>query len=280
MIRPIRHLLCLCLIVVAPPLLAWGQTGHRAIAAIAENTMQPETLKKARALLDGHDLAYVSTWADEIRSDPGRYGYSFNWHYTTWQDKDEHFHAADETRDTGFLLSQLERQLALLKDSKGEKSERAKALRFIVHLVGDLHQPLHVGGGNDMGGNTCHVTWFGKASNLHTVWDSGLIENNGLSYSELAAFSSQGRTATAMTAARHGDLRSWALESRNLRAEIYPPELVPSDKPGALSYCQESVASDAKPKLGYEYSYHYMPIVRDRLYDAGIRLALLLDDAL
>lgn len=281
MTRPIRVLLCISLCLGSPQLLAWGQTGHRAIGDIAEKNMRADAVKKARALLDGHDLAHASTWADEIRSDPKRYSHTFNWHYTTWQDEDERFHAADETKDTGFLLTQVENQLAILKNTRAPKAERAEALRFVVHLVGDAHQPLHVGGGNDRGGNTCRVTWFGKASNLHTVWDSEMIESNGLSYTELAAFASQGRTVADIAAAKRGDLRSWSLESRKLRAEIYPPEVIaPASPVTYLTYCREPVAAEAMPKLGYEYGYRFLPVVHDRIYLAGIRLARLLDEAL
>lgn len=281
MTRATRILFCISLCLAPQQLLAWGQTGHRAIGEIAEANMRPDAVKKARALLDGHDLAYASTWADEIRSDPKRYSHTFNWHYTTWQDEDERFHSADETKNTGFLLTQVEKQLAILKNSKAPKAERAEALRFVVHLVGDAHQPLHVGGGNDRGGNTCRVTWFGKATNLHSVWDGDIIEGNGLSYTELAAFVSQGRTAAEIAAAKRGDMRSWAQESRKLRSEIYPPEVqAPSTPVTYLTYCREPVAAEAMPKLGYEYSYRFLPVVQDRIYVAGIRLARLLNEAL
>lgn len=281
MMRPFRVLWCLSLLLSAQQVSAWGQTGHRAIGEIAEAHMRPETVKKARALLDGHDLAYASTWADEIRSDPKRYGHTFNWHYTTWQDEDERFHSADETKDTGFLLTQVDKQLAILKNTRAPKTERAEALRFVVHLVGDAHQPLHVGGGNDRGGNTCRVTWFGKATNLHSVWDGEIIASNGLSYTELAGFASQGRTAADIAAAKRGDLRSWSQESKKLRADLYPPEAVAPNAPVTyLTYCREPVAAEAMPKLGYEYGYRFLPVVYDRLYLAGVRLARLLDETL
>lgn len=277
----IRVLFCFSLCLGMQDVLAWGQTGHRAIGEIAERNMRPDTLKKAHALLNGHNLAYASTWADEIRSDPKRYSHTFNWHYTTWQNDDERFHSGAESKDTGFLLTQLERQLTVLKNSHATKSERAEALRYVVHLLGDVHQPLHVGGGNDRGGNSCRVTWFGTASNLHAVWDSEMINSNGLSYTELADFASQGRTAAERHAARHGNLRDWSLESKKLRGEIYPPEVQSPNAPVTyLSYCHDPVETEAMPKLGYEYSYRFLPAVYDRIYLAGVRLARLLDEAL
>ena len=104
---PVR-LLCLAMALSPSTLLAWGQTGHRSIAEIAERNMRPDSVRKAHALLDGHDLAFASTWADEIRSDPKNYKHSFDWHYTTWPEADADFHAGLENRDTGQLLSQIE----------------------------------------------------------------------------------------------------------------------------------------------------------------------------
>lgn len=265
----------------SPQLLAWGQTGHRSIGLIAERHMSPEAVRKAEALLDGQSLAQAASWADEIRSEPKTYGYSFPWHYTTWEDQDEAFHAGHETKDSGFLLSQIERQLAVVKDQRAGKAERAQALKFVVHLVGDLHQPLHVGGGGDQGGNFCKVTWHGRASNLHRVWDSDMIEQTDLSYTELAAFASEGRSRAQTANWQTGGARIWAAESRKLRGEIYPAEVVAPTAPvSRLTYCQREVAPEAMPKLGYEYSYRFLPVVYDRIYQGGVRLAQLLEQAL
>ncbi len=265
----------------SPQLLAWGQTGHRAVALVAERHLSPEAVRKAEALLDGQSLAQVSTWADEIRSEPKAYGYSFPWHYTTWNDEDEAFHAGHETKDSGFLLSQVERQFAILKDAKASKAEKAQALKFAVHLIGDLHQPMHVGGGGDQGGNFCKVTWHGKATNLHAVWDGDIIGQTELSYTELADFASAGRSASQTAAWQTGTPRDWAAESRTLRAKVYPPEAVTPTAPvSRLTYCERNVAPEAMPKLGYEYSYRFLPVVYDRIYLGGVRLARLLEEAL
>ena len=265
----------------SPQLLAWGQTGHRAVALIAERHLSAEAVRKAEALLDGHSLSEVSTWADEIRSEPKTYGYSFAWHYTTWNDGDEAFHAGHESKDSGFLLSQVERQLAILKDAKASKADKAQALKFTVHLIGDLHQPMHVGGGGDQGGNFCKVTWHGKPSNLHAVWDSEIIGQTELSFTELADFASAGRSPAQTAAWQAGTPRDWAAESRKLRAEAYPPEVVAPTAPvSLLTYCQRNVAPEAMPKLGYEYSYRFLPAVHERIYLGGVRLARLLEQAL
>jgi hypothetical protein len=270
-------LLCL----LAPELMAWGQTGHRSIAEIAERNMRPEAVRKAHALLDGHDLAFASTWADEIRSDPKNFNHTFGWHYTTWLEEDAEFGAADETKSTGLLLSQIDAQIAILKNPAASKDQKSQALKFLIHLVGDVHQPLHVGGAGDKGGNACRVTWHGRNSNLHTVWDSDMIDKSQLSYTELADFASQGRSMQETKIWRSGTPQSWAEESKKIRKGIYPPEVVmPKTPVSYLTYCGPDVAPEAMPALGYEYSYRFLPVVYERIYQGGIRLAMLLDKTL
>ena len=277
----IRMMLVFALACCAPPLLAWGQTGHRSIAEIAERHMRQDSVRKAHALLDGHDLAFASTWGDEIRSEPANYGHTFNWHYTTWPDADADFSAAEEDKDSGLLLSQIDAQLAVLKNPAAGKAERSQALKFVIHLVGDVHQPLHVGNAGDKGGNACRVTWHGRKSNLHTVWDSEMIEHTQLSYTELADFASQSRTPQQIKVWRSGDAETWAAESKALRSRIYPAEVqIPTSPLSYLTYCGPSVAPEAMPALGYEYSQRFLPEVYERIYQGGIRLAMLLDAAL
>ncbi len=261
--------------------LAWGSTGHRVVGLVAERHMDPAALKKAHAILDNHDLAFVSTWPDEIRSDPKNFAHTFNWHFTTWQDDDDGFHAGLESKSTGFLLSQIEKQIAVLKNPTASQSEKAFALKFTIHLIGDVHQPLHVGTSGDRGGNACRVTWHGKPSNLHTVWDSDMIEKTNLSFTELADFASQNRTQKQIRQWQSGTAKQWSEESKILRRRIYPAEVVaPSAPVTYLTYCQDKVEPEAMPKLGYEYSFEFDPVVRERLYQAGVRLAKVLNDTL
>ena len=170
----------LALIHTSQNTLAWGSTGHQSIALIAEQHMTPIALKKAHDTLDGDSLMAVSTWADQVRSNPKTYGNTGNWHYTTWPDNVENFNAIFETKQSGVLLSQIEKRISELKDTKSSQAKKAFALKFIVHLIGDLHQPLHIGGGNDRGGNDCKVIWQHNNTNLHAVWDSGIIERTNL----------------------------------------------------------------------------------------------------
>src|SRR5690606_28115726 len=135
--------------------------------------------------------ARVANWADEIKSEPQTYSHTYNWHYTEWED---HNHEHDESASEGKLVSAINEQVAVLKDPKASQDKKVFAIKFIVHLVGDLHQPLHVGNGFDQGGNTCKVTFHGEVMNLHVLWDEALIAKTRLSYTELAKFIAQNRT--------------------------------------------------------------------------------------
>lgn len=260
---------------------AWGSTGHQSIALIAEQHMTPNALKKAHALLDGDSLMAVSMWADLVRSNPKTYGNTGNWHYTTWPDDAEHFTAKLETPQSGFLLSQIEKQSRVLIDIKSSPAKKAFALKFLVHLVGDLHQPLHVGGGHDRGGNDCKVIWLSNTTNLHAVWDSALIDSTQLDYIELAALASQDRSKKQIAQWQASQVLDWAKESKQLSPSIYPAEVNKSKAPSkVLSYCQANVLQANMPILDADCTTQNLPTVNQRVFQAGIRLANLLNKLL
>lgn len=259
---------------------SWGPTGHRAVGAVADRFLEPAVAAKVFQILGGQNMARVSNWSDEIKSEPGTYSHTFNWHYTDWKDGD---HDHDETSSSGKLLTAINEQLAVLKNPNKSLSEKNFALKFVVHLVGDLHQPLHVGNGLDQGGNKCRVVFQRKEMNLHQVWDEGMIDFTNLSFSELANFVMQGRTKAEVMAWRQGSVVDWARESKELRGSVYPADVRSSEAPMSVKqYCRSDIviAPEDMPKLSYEYSYKFVPIVEKRLYQAGLRLAVLLNEHL
>lgn len=260
---------------------AWGNTGHRVVGEVATRFLDIDVAVKAHKILKGQSLAHVSTWPDEIKSDPTTYQHTYSWHYTTWQ-TDVHDHGeAEENTTTGFLLKSINEQLAVLRDPKATDDQKAFALKFVVHLIGDLHMPLHVGNGTDQGGNFCKVTYMGKPYNLHSLWDEGMIEFTNLSFTELARFVSAGKTLEEVKTARNGSMVDWARESKNIVPTIYPADVIPStDQMSVRTYCKKEVLPEEMPKLSYEYAYKFLPIVEKRLYEAGVRLALLLNQNL
>jgi len=267
-----RKLIGVFCLFTASTAFAWGPTGHRAVGEIASRFLSIETMSKVHQILDGQSLAKVSTWPDEIKSDPTNYSHTYNWHYTTWQST-AHTHSHEHENDeSGYLLKSVKEQVEILKNSQATKAQKAFAIKFIVHLIGDAHMPFHVGNGNDRGGNYCKVTFHSKAFNLHALWDEGMIDFNGLSFTEFAKFIREGKTLSDIQKARQGEMLDWVKESKDILPSLYPE--------GAAEYCAQNAPAEKLPKLGYEYSYKFMPVIEQRIFEAGVRLALVLNDSL
>lgn len=237
----------------------WGQTGHRITGEIAQSRINGKTAAEIELLLGKQGLAEMSTWPDEQRSNPQPFWQNDAnpWHYVTLPGSKKASELVSPSE--GDALTALEGFAAVVRDRQKPQDERALALRFIIHIVGDLHQPLHVGNGTDRGGNDVKVTWFGDPSNLHSVWDSGMIDGQKLSYTEYAD-RLEHRLAVEQTVA-WWDARpqTWIGESATLRDGVYPTS---SEQPVAL---------------GYAYQFQHLPTVETRLTQAGIRLAAYLD---
>ena len=234
-------------------LLAWGPTGHRAIGVVAHEHLSAKARKKVLSILEGQSLAMAGTWMDEVRADR-KYSHWADWHWVTIPDGKTY--EETEKNPRGDIIQTLERVILELKGGKLTLEEQRERLKILVHLVGDIHQPLHVGTGDDQGGNEKKVKWFNKRTNLHRVWDSEMIEHSLLSYTELAQ--SLARPSKQERAQwQQASVREWAMESYGLRAAVY---------------------ATGDDSLGYGYSYTHWDTVRLRLLQAGIRLAAVLND--
>jgi hypothetical protein len=244
----------LLLLVLQPTMvLAWGATGHRTVGAIAEAHLSHKARKAVVRLLGDTSLAMAATWMDDVRSDR-RYRYLSDWHWVTIPDGSTY--AAAEKNPKGDAVEAIGRMVAALKSDTTSIPYQRFCLKVLIHLVGDLHQPLHVGRGDDKGGNEVQVRWFKQGSNLHRVWDSGMIDHDQLSYTELAN-SVDHATKADMRSWCQGTAADWAQENMAFRPQIYPPQ--------------------AGAELGYEYQYENWPIVEHQLLKAGIRLSGLLN---
>lgn len=235
------------------PAAAWGPTGHRVVGQIAENHLSADARRAVEALIGPEGLAEAATWADEIRSDPA-WDKASPWHFISIDDGETL--EATQRAPEGDVLWAIHHFSDVLVSPDASHEEKAEALKFLVHFVGDVHQPLHVGRRADRGGNSVRVTWFGRSTNLHQVWDSEMIDHEGLSFSELARFLDH-PTEEQVAAWRASTPEDWVRESFALRAKVYD-------------------LGDGK--LGYAYAYHEFPVVRERLLQAGVRLAGLLDE--
>ena len=232
----------------------WGATGHRVIGHVATQHISNRTYRKISKLLDGASLAYVSTYADDIKSDPQYRSYN-PWHYVNME-SDESYDQ-NKTNTKGDVIQAIQKCISVLKDPEESREEKQFHLKLLVHFVGDIHQPMHVGRSGDRGGNDIKVNWFNTPTNLHRLWDTNLIESHGMSYSEM------GQNLPVLSPKqiqfiKQQPLMEWVEESQALAATLY------EDTPDGS-------------RLGYAYRYKYMDTVRLQLLKGGLRLAHLLD---
>lgn len=231
----------------------WGQTGHRAMGLLAEKHLSKKARKELNRILKGESIAMTSTWMDEIRSDTS-FRYANDWHWVTVPDGQTY--EQSEKNPKGDVIEAIERIIAELKSGKFSGKEEMIRVKMLVHLVGDIHQPLHVGIGPDRGGNNVKVMWFRADSNLHRVWDSDMIDDKNLSYTEFSNWigsPAQNDLATWQAAS----VRDWAKESITYRKQVY---------------------DYGDGKMGYEYAYKYFDIVKLRIQQSGVRLAKVLNE--
>lgn len=283
--RLIRLLLVASLAITtlsARPALAWGDYGHRVIAQIAEANVSPKVRARIRALLAQEKqlatpecplrtIEDASVWADCIRRDDLRWGYTAPWHYQNI-DTCKDF-SLDACRDGNCVSAQIDRNFALLKNKKLPDHVRLEALAFLVHFVGDLHQPLHAGDRNDRGGNDVKAN-FGiiPGANLHWIWD-GLIAERPLSAQPniLRIYTGAERSALAGGTSEDWSREAWALSRDIVYARAYdaaPCGPVLGEIPGGLVTIDEADVAASRDT------------VRLQIQRAGLRLARLLGEAL
>ena len=165
--------------------LGWGPEGHAVIALVAERYMTPAALAKAGDLLDGsHPIEAVASWADEYRHDHRETG---PWHFIDIPLAETQIDLARECPNGDCVIDKTKQFLAVLKDPKADRAAKAEALKFVIHFIADMHQPLHVADDGDKGGNGRHVIFHGHPDNLHWVWDTGLLEHISRNPEALAA---------------------------------------------------------------------------------------------
>lgn len=233
----------------------WAKTGHRTTGEIAEKYLTEKAKQKIDSLLDGHSLAFVSNFGDEIKSDK-QYRHFSPWHYVNFP-----FNSTYEKHpksEKGDLIIGIDTCVKILKSDKTSKDDKVFYLKMLIHFIGDLHQPLHIGLAKDRGGNDFQVRWFQEGTNLHAVWDTKMIEQYNMSYTELAN-NTDVLSEEQLQEIQKGTVIDWMYESRELCKEVYNGAVIGE-------------------KLGYRYMYDYMDIVRAQLQKGGIRLAKILNE--
>ena len=274
-------------VMLAPSAHAWGPTGHRVVAEIAQRHLTPAAQAKVSRLLGGRSLADVANWPDELRSD-ARFDKYKPLHFATVPNGVASYRDAKKA-PCGDIVVAIDALIAFLRtgsrealfsvkalsdksDGTGEGACNPRetdpitpdtALRFLVHLMGDLHQPLHIGG-TDLGGNTVSINWMDRwKTNLHSTWDDEMVDFERLDYTEYARFLDRASEADAARWLK-GDTNSYADEAVAMRSKLY---LFPDDSSPA------PVGKDAVHKISYKYTGAQRDRMREQLLKGGLRLA-------
>jgi len=239
---------------------AFGQTGHRITGEIASHYLSENSKQAIAKIIGNESLAEASTYVDEMKSNPSEFWKktTSNYHYVTVPKGTEYdSSSANKKHDSVYALKKYSK---ILRDAKASQKDKSLALKFIVHIIGDLHQPLHSGNGTDRGGNDFKVKFFWKDSNLHRVWDSGMIDKQQLSYTEWTMHLN--RLITEEDVKRWSSIKptNWIAESVVMRDTIYP-----------------QVSGDNIPELSWDYRYKHLPTLKTRLKQGGVRIALFLN---
>ena len=260
------HFWLLAIALLLPtPAMAWGRTGHRLIARLADAQLTPQAHAALEALLaDEADptLAGIANWADELRdTDPDLGRRSTSWHYVNLaEDGCEYEHTRD-CRGGNCLVEAIRKQTAILSNPRKSRDERLQALKFVVHFVGDAHQPLHSGFERDRGGNDVQVNFNGKGTNLHSLWDSRMLAASGLD-----------EDATL--------LRLRALPAPTARERARLPRTAEQWTEYSCRVVLQPGFYPARAKLDDKYVQTWLPVVEKSLVQAGADLAKVLNTAL
>jgi hypothetical protein len=240
---------------------SWGVLGHRVAGEIAEQHLTKKAKKELRKLIGRETLAWWSNWPDFIKSD-SNWNHASPWHYVDLPGhmQKEKFIEELKMLPGKNLYTQIKAMIAELKDKSLPAEKRKVALYFLVHLIGDLHQPLHVGRDEDAGGNKIVVYWFDKKTNLHTLWDSMLIEFQQYSYTEYAKLLNTADD-NRVKQWQSTFLEEWFYESHVISDTIYD-------------------ATPSESKLSYRYNYKFQKILEEQLLKSGVRLAAILNEVL
>jgi len=260
--RPPLILLLLCSF--ASQALAWGEQGHETVGEVAERQLRPAARAEVARLLSGEPrptLAGVANWADEVRAAESGSERTSRWHYVNFKAGDCNYVPPRDCPDGNCVIAAINRNFLALADRRRPDNERRDALKFLVHFVGDVHQPLHASPLDDRGGNEYQISYRGKGDNLHGVWDRLILQQGARSPADHAeALGRQPPLPADPTRRSDRPAVDWALESCRLIAS-------------AAIYPAGHVIDDA-------YLNTHRALVEQRLRQAGARLADMVNYAL
>jgi len=235
---------------------AYDAIGHRVIADIAYKNLDCKTRHSVDKVLGKHGIIYASTWADEIKSDK-KYDYCYPWHFQNLKDSmsvdDLNYLLNNPKAEGEHLFYAIDQMITRLKrDKKG-----LEALQFLVHFVGDLHQPMHLGRMEDLGGNKVKTMWFGKEINIHSLWDTYHKKKKKYTYSEFSDYLSDKFAGKRKQFAKYS-INESVITCYNVRNNIY--------------------AYDMNNKNNYHYVYRFSDSLDEMLFRGGMQLAKILNE--
>lgn len=245
-------------------LYGWGAKGHDVVAAIAEQNLTRKAKKEIDKLLGGRSIVYFSSWMDNIQNSPyweNGYNETKTWHYAN-VDKG-HTYQTMKKNEKGDVITGLNMLTDALTNHYDELTDSMKVdyVKMIVHMVGDLHCPMHAGRLSDLGGNRTKVKWFGSNTNLHSVWDSKMIDSaRKWSYSEWTRHLDKNDKKYKKSVMR-GTYEEWFMATVENAAEIY-------------DYVERQ---GKNPNLSYQFVYDFSPMLEEQLLLGGYRLAYVLN---
>jgi hypothetical protein len=260
MFSPLRSLYLLIWFLGLQQLGAWDVTGHRVVGEIAQQHLSAQAKLWVKNILQQEELFSASTWADEIKS-KAEWKRASSWHYLNCPANI--LLSERKKSDEGDVLVAMEAMMKILLGSPVSAPfkglSKNQALKFLIHFVGDLHQPLHVGWASDKGGNDVSLYWFEQKTNFHRLWDQHLVDHYKLSFTEWLRFldnkvteADKKKSKKSLSSRFDDDFLSWAMESREALNFIYPP--------------------NQSLHLGYAYVDQFSSLLWSRLYLAGWRL--------
>jgi hypothetical protein len=258
-----RNLVALCLAVACLPAFGWGPEGHSLVARIAETQLTPAARARIQQIL-GPDrtMTSIASWADEVR--PSRRE-TARWHFVDIPITTSHFDPERDCAKGDCVISQVSRLRGVLRDPAATADERREALQLLIHFVGDMHQPLHSSNNNDKGGNTVRVRLGDRDTNLHSLWDSGLLGRLAPENDLFPALSQEAAKKRKKWA--KGTITEWSEQAHKAGRKVV--------------YGKLPKAGDGQPiVIDAKYQAESAGVLREQIERAGVRLAWLLNSDL
>jgi hypothetical protein len=239
--------------------MAWGVLGHRIVGEVASQYLTPKAKAEIQKILGPESMAITANWADFIKSDTA-YNYLSSWHYINL-DKGlsrEQILAYLKTDTATDVYTKMNFLVKELKNKNLAADKKKMYLRLLIHFVGDVHQPMHIGRKEDLGGNRVKLTWFNNPTNLHAVWDEALVNFQQLSYTEYTAAINH-TTGAQRKQWQRQPISEWIVESYQLAQPLYDE------------------VTEQNQKLSYDYNFRHIQTLNNQLLKGGVRLAGLLN---